>query len=51
MVESAFNHVHYLKSQKRINLNIECDDLQLKLTNLQLDICDLFNVHQTHFSY
>ena len=27
-------------------LNIERDDLRLKLTNLQLDICDLLDAHQ-----
>ena len=48
MVKSRFNYVHYLLSKQRSTLNIEHDDLQLKLTNMQLNVCDLLSAHQTH---
>ena len=41
----------YLRSKQRCTLNIECGDLQLKLTNLQPDICDLLSDHQNHPSH
>ena len=43
MVESIFSYVHYLLSKQRSTLNIECGDLQLKLTNLQPNIHDLLS--------
>ena len=34
IVESGFNHVHYLQSKQISTLNIECCNFRLKLTNL-----------------
>ena len=37
-----------LFTKQRSTLNIECSDLWLKHTNLQTNICDLFNAYQTY---
>ena len=34
IIESENSQVHYLLSKQRVTLNIECDDLWLKITNL-----------------
>ena len=39
MAESGFSHVYHSPSKQRSTLNIECDDLWFKLTNLQSNIC------------
>ena len=51
MGKFGFSHVHYLLRKQRSTLNIECADVWLKLTNLQLNICDLLSGHQTHLSH
>ena len=48
LVKFGFSLVHYLQSKQRVNLNIEQGDLQLKLTNLQMNIYYLLSNHQIH---
>ena len=49
MMENGFTHMHYLLAKQRSSLNIECTDLQLKRTNLQLNNHDL-SAHQMQLS-
>ena len=48
MVESKFCYVHYLLNKQKSTLNIECGDLQSKLTNLLPNIRDLLSAYQIH---
>ena len=49
IVESGFSNMNYLLSKQRSTLNIECDYLQFKFTNLQPNINDLQWTHQNPF--
>ena len=51
MLKSGFNHVHYLLSKQRSTWGMERADLLLKLTNLQANIHDFLNAHQTYPSH
>ena len=51
MVKSGFNQAYYLLCKQIRTWNIERADLRLKLTNLQSNIHDFFNAHQTHLSH
>ena len=50
-VESGFSRVHYSLSNQRSTLLIESVDLQLELTNLQPNICDLLSANQIYTSH
>ena len=49
--ESGFSHLHYLLRKQWSTWNIECTDLELNLTNLQLTIYDFLIAHQIHPSH
>ena len=52
MVEAGFSHANAVLAKKRNRLNPEeCDDLRLKLTNLQTNINAVIYAHQTHPSH
>ena len=42
-MESVLNHPRYLQSKHKSTLNIECDNLQLKVANMQPYIHDLLS--------